>query len=267
MRRAPNPLLAVAALPLVAAPLAATAQTCSMSEGYRLIVPVDPPERGWGALPVLGPTGAPLGVGHLHAVRGDAASGPPGSDDWLARVELPLSREPGADPFAWIARRWIVRPGLPPEPLVAMIETGYEEPSFAVLERRENGWMRVRYAPGEGDAGTGWVHDCALGTGAQPLAFTPWSAWLTAERSPLFLRSQQAGALLAEPSDGAPVVATIEGEHALYPREVRGEWMRVTLELPSTYCAAGATASRREGWIRWLTPERGPEVWYFTRGC
>ena len=51
--------------------------------------------------------------------------------------------------------------------------------------------------------------------------------------------------------------------------EVRGDWMRVRVTRPSTYCVEEASVQPRveEGWIRWRDGEMGPWVWYFTRGC
>jgi hypothetical protein len=44
--------------------------------------------------------------------------------------------------------------------------------------------------------------------------------------------------------------------------------MRARVTQPSNYCAGENIAvSQYEGWVRWRSPEKGPWVWYFTRGC
>jgi hypothetical protein len=64
------------------------------------------------------------------------------------------------------------------------------------------------------------------------------------------------------------VVATIRGDHELEPLEVRGEWLRVRVRQPPQYCVwDDPAATEVEGWMRWWTERRGPEVWYYTRGC
>lgn len=210
----------------------------------------------------------PLGIGHLHPAE-DAYLDQPLDPNWPRRVELPLSATPNAEPFAGIARGWVARPGTPPQPLTmeGLLETGYEEPSFVVLEHRPDGWLRIRYAAGEGDAGTAWVPTCALRAGAVALDFTPWAEWLLSGRvSPLFFRAGQ-GEMHAEPSAGSSRLAEVSGDYILEPQATRGEWMRVTLKQPSDFCFPEVVPTRSEGWVRWHSPELGPLVWYFTRGC
>ncbi len=54
--------------------------------------------------------------------------------------------------------------------------------------------------------------------------------------------------------------------------EIRGDWMRVRAFHPGKFswmCAGkgewqGSTAT---GWVRWWSPEKGPWLWWHTRGC
>jgi hypothetical protein len=181
-----------------------------------------------------------------------------------------LSSAPGTAPFAWIAEGWILAGRATPQPLSrsGLIETGYEEPSFVVLETRPDGWLRLRYALSNGDLGTAWTHGCALSEGSVVLEFTKWSAWLLSETiSPLFFRSESPGGLRSAPSLDATGLPDIASDYILEPLEIRGEWMKVTVKEPSDYCEFDLESSRRDGWVRWYEPTRGPLLWYFTRGC
>ena len=78
----------------------------------REMIPTDAPATaGYETQSVVGETGASvqLGVGHLHySDENPVLDLPPGADDWLRRVILPLSESPGSTPHAWIAEGWIL---------------------------------------------------------------------------------------------------------------------------------------------------------------
>jgi hypothetical protein len=249
------------------------AQTCPSPEAARSWVPSDaPPEQPYAPQWVSGQEGSrvPLGSGHVHLnPEGPYPDLPPGAYDWLSSLVLPLFAEAGGDPFAWILEGWIVSGAGDPVALSrnGLIETGYEELSFAVLERADS-WLRIRYDQGEDDSGLAWVPDCALSEGPVALVYTPWSEWLVSDRiSPLFFRSEEPGSLFEAPGADTAVLSDIAGDYHLEPQEVRGDWMRVILKMPSDYCEFDIEPATREGWIRWSEPERGPRVWYYTRGC
>ena len=260
---------------LAAAGAPAAAQVCTVPPASLARVPAEPPAVYAYDAPAPEPSPfeeAVIGVGHVYHDPQEPPVGPPGDQSWLQRVALPLSGSPGDEPSAWIARGWIVEPGREPEPLTmwALIETGYEERSFVVLERAQDGWLRVAYAvDGQGMRRAAWVPECALDASPARVAFAPWSEWLLSDDlSPLLVREGIPLALHAEPSDGSQVVGSVTDADAIEPREVRGEWMRVTLVQPSDYCRPEVAPTRREGWVRWLTgDDRGPRLWYHTRGC
>ena len=249
------------------------AQQCTLPDSALALAPVEPPSvYGYDVPP---PEPEPLfemdlGVGHAYHAPSELPMGPPGDNSWLQRVALPLSESPGSSPSTWIARGWIVGPGRDPEALTiwGLLETGYEERSFVVHERRD-GWLHIRYAAGERGPRSGWVPECALAASPAPLAFAPWSDWLLGDDvSPLFVRAGLPLAMHAEPARTSPLVGMISIDDGLEPHEIRGEWMRVTLVQPSDYCRPDVASTRREGWVRWLTEDgRGPRLWYFTRGC
>ena len=209
------------------------------------------------------------GVGHLRPVGSGYIW------DWHARVRLPLFAEPGGAPVSWIADGWLVdlsssqaRPlGTP-----GMIETGYETPSFIVTEQRDDGWMRMRYAADGPDGGLAWIHQCLLTIGPDTLVFESWADRLMSDRiSPLFFHQEVRHSLRVSPAMDAERVLWIPAAAAAYeiqPLEVEGEWMRVAVTIPSTYCVGpdAVESARFEGWVKWRD-EGGVWLWYYTRGC
>ena len=57
--------------------------------------------------------------------------------------------------------------------------------------------------------------------------------------------------------------------YIMYVQEVKGDWMRVRLDVPSSYCASKKDPEPRswEGWIRYLDDDGHPLVWFYARGC
>lgn len=87
---------------------------------------------------------------------------------------------------------------------------------------------------------------------------------------PLFFRTRNAHALRTDSGTGHPRRSWLRygEEPMLEPLELRGDWMRVRVTRPSTYCVIPPPPVRvDEGWIRWRDEEMGPWVWYYTRGC
>jgi imidazolonepropionase-like amidohydrolase len=206
-----------------------------------------------------------LGIGHLRA--GDEI-GPA----WLTTVTLPLFERPQTSPSAWLANGWVQPSTGPRRPLglAGLVETGYEHPTFIVFEERPDGWVRLRVAAGA--AGVVWTHACFFDRSPARLAVERWDTlFLSQEVSPLFFRTQGRHALRRQPADDAERLRWIPDaarEYAIHPLEVRDDWMRVELSVPSDYCAEpGNPAEKVEGWIRWRDDARGPWLWHYTRGC
>lgn len=247
---------------------------CAMPDTFLGNVPGDvAPFEFYATQWVTGPEGegVQLGVGHLHySDRNSSAAEPPGRDGWFQHVSLPLSREAGETPFAWITRGWVVDETSSPRALSleSLVETGYEDPSFVVLEAREDGWLLIRYGTDESEALSAWTPSCALAEGDVVLEYEEWSTRLLSDQiSPLFFRAETPGALSAGASESADVLPPIAQDYALEPLEIDGDWMRVRVKEPSDYCEFDLEVASREGWIRWHEPDVGPTVWYFTRGC
>lgn len=211
----------------------------------------------------------PLGVGHVRPVDQGHVWG------WHLRMRLPVFAVPGPSPGGWIADGWVVPGTGPVLPLgtAGMIETGYETPSFIVLERRLNGWLRMRYSTDGEDGGVVWTHECLFDLGPDQLMFEAWEDRLTSDDiSPLFFISQVRHSLRLGPSVDSErifVIPASAGEYEIAPLEVRGDWMRVRVSSPPTYCGDpdAPPPDEREGWVKWRDAAVGPWLWYFTRGC
>jgi hypothetical protein len=197
-----------------------------------------------------------LGVGHVRPVREEER------DDWTRRLKLPVFAAPGGEVKIWLT------PGSVGGD--ALVETGYETASFIVLQAQQDGWLQIRFG-GPLASGAGWVHRCHLDAATPRLEYQPWERALAAA-SPLYFRSWTRRMLRKAASTEAPVVAVIPADPNLYgirPLRFRGDWARVRVSIPSSYCAnpRPRRPQVREGWIRWRSPDRSPAVWYYTRGC
>jgi len=206
---------------------------------------------------------APLGIGRLKL------QGRESPWDWWLRVEIPLYGTPASVPWGWYKNGWILdSDGREAAGTSGMIETEYERMSFVVLEDRPDGWIRLRYGkPFRGQGGVAWTHRCHLEE--QGLRFESWEErFLSDEISPLHFRSRVRHALRTNPAESAPRAHWIGEDHDLEPLEIAGEWMRVRVTEPSVYCAGDETRGEaHEGWVRFRSDDKGPWVWYFTRGC
>lgn len=198
-----------------------------------------------------------LGTGHVRPANDEDR------DDWIRRLVLPVFAAPGG-----ALKLWLTPGSVSPD---AQIETGYETTSLIALQERADGWLLLRY--GDPDAKDfGWVHPCHLATATPRLHYEPWEKlFASSEISPLFFRAWVPHVLRESASPGAPVVAKIPADpnrYGMQPLEFRGDWARVRVSIPSQYCAdAQPQGVVHEGWIRWRSRERGPSVWYYTRGC
>lgn len=231
----------------------------------------DPPDAAAPVTPYhrLEPTDTSLdlGIGHLSPARFDW--------DWLAKMRLPLFDAPDETPTTWIVGGWVMEAGSEtPRPMTTdgLVETGYETPSFIVLEVREDGWLRLRRAPGEGRIGTAWTHQCFLEESPIRLRVEPWNERLTSEDiSPLYFRARVRHSLRSAPTVDSERLLWIPADshdYHLEPLETQGDWMRVRLVTPSDYCAEADERTKRiEGWVRWRSDDVGPWLWYYTRGC
>jgi len=230
-----------------------------------------PAERdpGWGGLlnQQGDPRTAPYGVGRLGPADPSAISGV----DWARGIALPIYAAPAGSLRGWLARGWWIPAGDKPRPmpLGCLLETDYETASFVLYEIRDDGWLRIGVEP-PCDGGGFWLHRGHLGLGSQALAVQTWGErFLSGSISPLYFRDRQRHALRASPAPEADRIAWIGEADTFDALEIEGDWMRVRLSQPSSYCKDPETWKGRiaEGWLRWRDPMQGPWIWYFTRGC
>lgn len=208
-----------------------------------------------------------LGVGHVRL----APHGGLSHWDWHLEVDIPLFSKPGGNFRGWITSGRTSLLGREGERRVVhfggLVETGYEQPSIPVLGE-ESGWLEVWLGPRAEE--TAWVHRCQL---PASVAYERWEElFLRDDISPLFFRTEVPHGLRAGPGVEHRRITWIPSrpsDYDLEPVEVRDDWMRVVLEVPSDYCVGPeAPAPRRlEGWIKWWGRDLGPWVWFSTRGC
>jgi len=197
-----------------------------------------------------------LGVGHVRPVHEEER------DDWPRRLKLPVFTAPGGEVKIWLT------PGSVGGDV--LVETGYETASFIVLQARPDGWLQIRFG-GPLASGAGWVHRCHLDAATPRLEYVPWEK-LLAGAVPLYFRDQSPRVLRKAPSNEAPAIANIPADPNLYgiqPLQVRGDWARVRVSVPSRHCADPKPTRFKvyDGWVRWRGPKLGPALWYYTRGC
>jgi hypothetical protein len=183
-------------------------------------------------------------------------------DHWTRRLKLPVFAAPEGEVKIWLT------PGSVGGDV--LVETGYETASLIVLQARPDGWLQIRFG-GPLASGAGWVHRCHLESATPRLEYEPWEKRLAAA-GPLYFRAWTPRTLRKAPSPDAPVVAAIPEDPNLYgirPLQFRGDWARVRVSLPSSYCANPKPRRPKvfEGWVRWRGPKLGPAVWYYPRGC
>jgi hypothetical protein len=197
-----------------------------------------------------------LGVGHVRPAREEDR------DDWTRRIVLPVFAAPDGEIKLWLT------PGTVGSD--ALVETGYETASFIVLQARRDGWLQIRFG-GPLASGAGWVHRCHLDAATPRLQYQAWES-LLADAGTLYFRSWAPHALRSSAKDDAPRIAVIPADpnrYGMQPLEFRGDWARVRVSMPSTVCAnpKPRRPAVREGWVRWRSRDRGPWLWYYTRGC
>lgn len=173
--------------------------------------------------------------------------------------------------------------------LDGVLEVGYEELALPVLRTAPDGrWLKVSFAfDGDRETRTGWVD-----SNHPNLEHRSWDDWLC-ERGVLFFVDPDSIAFFTAPNGERrelalePSVGSRGYDYVMVPvapesdsEDVVGDpWMEVRVVSPSDYCAGpdpdaepdrdGASDApvEQRAWIRYLTDDGRPRVWYFTRGC
>lgn len=217
---------------------------------------------------VRGDEEPPFGVGYLSVSNANKYY-----YDWARHIVLPLWTEPDEEAFYGWIHSGHVYPVHNSTPYAltgaGLVETEYEFSSFIVYEALDASWLRIRLKPGED--GEAWTHGCHLEIGAAKLAYHGWESFLRKHSNWLHFRSRVPHTLREEPNVNSPRVTMIGLDHKLVLRDIRGDWMRVTVEQPDRTCNGGRERERmgsiHKGWVKWRDDKNGPWVWVYTRGC
>ncbi len=148
-----------------------------------------------------------------------------------------------------------------------MIEFDYEVSGWAILRfTPDSEWVKVTLAPSDPPGPVGWVR--LRPDTAEALL---WSKILRG-RPLFFLRSSDI-AFYSRPDRrtriNRPLVRESNSDRFNYimnPLAARGRWLRVELLSPSNLCGEPKVTPDTV-WIEYLTSEKRPNVFYYTRGC
>ena len=150
-----------------------------------------------------------------------------------------------------------------------MIEFGYEIPGWAIVGfNADSAWAKISLAPSEAAGPVGWVR-------IQPriAPAIPWSDILP--RHNLFFLTthdiafyQSADTTTLVQRDLVKYPRSDRLNYIMHPLSVRGRWMQVELLTPTTMCVFPELRVIPDTlWIQYLTADRRPTVFYYTRGC
>ena len=207
-----------------------------------------------------------LGIGHLSPDEINSKG------DWKKQIRLPIFNKPGSEPTAWIINGWFInssRTKVTPFNYNGMVETAYESPTFIAYQIRKDGWIKFRHS--EGPTGIAWTHQCLISSGKIPLSFKSWEQHFN-NKSPMYFRSRVRHSLREEPSITSTRLQWVPAYKENYHfkiLEVRDDWMRIEMTLPSDHCSSKkvVNAKQYQGWVKWKDEQTGPWIWYYTRGC
>jgi hypothetical protein len=161
----------------------------------------------------------------------------------------------GGDPKSWYCIPFLFVPGQAcPRGTIPLMEDGYEESAFVVLEGAA-GWARIRL-----DRGSGWIR---LAKGDEVMRYEDLVVGRLAE-----LTTEWDGRIYTTPGGRSRLfkqshyrAVTVTGS-----RRVKGElWFH--LRLTSDVCAANEPRTITTGWVRAYSAKHQPTVRHFSRGC
>lgn len=219
------------------------------------------------------------GIGYLGPVQRSMTPETPdyllvgyANEDWIKQIILPLYNAPEGDVDGWLACGWLMT-GNPMEQTVlepALFYPGYTGFGFIVLAEQAE-WLQIRYG-GSAD-NTAWVLRSQLQAGLVPLGYISWqdryqamitehNEWITEERADaawgyLNFNNAESAPLYASPDSEAEHISPIEPNHSFLPLAIQGDWMRVRVYQPASFCNLEWQGTVEEGWIRWMDAQQG----------
>lgn len=185
-------------------------------------------------------------------------------------LDLPLFSSPGGVHWGWLTRGAVydvIRRRTIGDRSDAAVRAA-DDRALLVLERRSDGWLKVRYGrPDDRDHGLAWTR--ADLSGARRVAYVDWARLLEGGRGLVFRNAGAPHNLRDGPSRNAAKVALLEGvDFDMAALEIRGDWMRVRVFTPPA-CAGsqaedlllgGRETREQTGWVAWRSDGRGPWV-------
>jgi hypothetical protein len=157
-----------------------------------------------------------------------------------------------------------------------MVETSEEEIGFPVLKySADSQWVKVTLnANLKKNPPVGWIHRYTKG-----LKVRSWTE-IFGKTGRLFFIKGEWRAFYSKPSMNSRIrVKLYERKslpnYSMYRQEIRGRWMQVELETPSSSCSSnedvfkefGVIPQKRLVWIQFLDQNYRPRIFYYTRGC
>lgn len=132
--------------------------------------------------------------------------------------------------------------------------TYYDQSSFTVLEKRSDGWYRLRYMVSKGSDGIGWIQVKRQ----DPFVYISWQKYFLSRNEVLAeFNNKKGNNLYDRPSTSGRRLKEITGSIEI--QEFRGDWMRVKFRDKVFNCdsePAPKNAKIRTGWVRWRNQGR-----------
>ncbi len=208
------------------------------------------------------------GIGYLEPANSAAEQA-----SWLKDIALPLYASAGGEHWGWLLQGWLIPNGQPALAIgrdagFTMVRTSPDRLAFPILERQDDGWLRVQYT----DGGSAWVHVDHLDNPGITLAatFSDSDATTRAVTNPSTeqtlssqlaqadrLTFQQAVAsqvLRSQPELNRNVISLVSADSLIEPLEISGDWVKVRVVSPADGCIPLSRAESEEGWMRWRGP-------------
>jgi hypothetical protein len=215
----------------------------------------------------LGTTDASLGIGYLRPAlpRMTANQREAG---WLTGMTLPIYASPGAQPWGWLYKGWLIPGAQRPlaigrDAAFAMVRIDGNVLAFPVLESRPDGWMRIEYTVN----GTAWVHNSHFSLGETDVMFETWEAQVLSARTLRFREASGAQVLRSQPELSRNVITLVNTDALIEPLEIQGDWVKVRVTRPVSACRPLTGATTNEGWMRWRDDTGNVTLWNDSSRC
>ncbi|MEL6138396.1 MAG: SH3 domain-containing protein [Cyanobacteria bacterium J06628_6] len=204
------------------------------------------------------------GIGYLQPTSPAAEQA-----GWLREVSLPLYASADGEHWGWLLNGWLIPNGQPAFAIgrdagFTMVRTAPTQLAFPILERRDDGWIRVQYT----DGGSAWVHVDHLDNRGLALSATLTESpiantganisvaqQLAAAERLQFRQAVAAQVLRSQPELNRNVISLVSADSLIEPIEVSGDWVKVRVISPVDGCVPLSRAESEEGWMRWRGPD------------